>query len=125
MTIRELVRILDGEVVSAEDKLDQVVDDFAATDLLSDVLAVGKENFALLTGLTNAQILRTAQVTNARCVVIVRNKQPQPEAVDVARRSGIPLILSPFNMYEACARLGSFVEKHDGRVPQAPDPSDP
>jgi hypothetical protein len=124
MTIRELVQVLHGEVVSGEDKLDRVIEDFGATDLLSDALAIEKENYALLTGLTNPQILRTAEITNAVCVVIVRNKRPKQPAIVLAQRSGIPLILSPLNMFEACCQLSRFVEKQDGGAPRAPDPSD-
>jgi predicted transcriptional regulator len=124
MTIREMVKLLGGEVVSGEDKLDRTVEDFAATDLLSDALAVEKENYALITGLTNAQILRTAEITNACCVVIVRNKQPKQPAITLARRSGIPLILSPYTMFEACCRLSPFVEKQDGGATRTSDPTD-
>jgi predicted transcriptional regulator len=124
MTIREMVKLLGGEVVSGEDKLDKTVEDFAATDLLSDALAVEKENYALITGLTNAQILRTAEITNACCVVIVRNKQPKQPAITLARRSGIPLILSPYTMFEACCRLSPFVEKQDGGATRTSNPTD-
>ncbi len=124
MTIRELVRVLHGEVVSGEDKLDLNVEDFGATDLLSDVLAIEKNNYALLTGLTNPQILRTAEITNAVCVVIVRNKQPKQPAIVLAQRSGIPLILSPLTMFEACCKLAPFVEKKDGGASRTPDPAD-
>ncbi len=123
MTIRELVQILNGEVVSGEDKLDKIVEDFAATDLLSDVLAIEKENYALMTGLTNAQILRTAEITNACCVVIVRNKQPKQPAITLARRSGIPLVLSPFTMFDACCRLSRFLEKQNGGAARTSNPA--
>src|SRR5271157_1241425 len=123
MTIRELVHILSGEVVSGEDKLDKTVEDFAATDLLSDVLAIEKENYVLITGLTNAQILRTAEITNACCVVIVRNKQPQQPAITLARRSGIPLVLSPFTMFDACSLLSRFLEKQNGGATRTSNPA--
>ena len=123
MTIRELVHILSGEVVSGEDKLDKIVEDFAATDLLSDVLAIEKENYALMTGLTNAQILRTAEITNACCVVIVRNTQPKQPAITLARRSGIPLVLSPYTMFDACCRVSRFLEKQNGGVARTSNPS--
>lgn len=123
MTIRELVQILSGEMISGEDKLDKTVEDFAATDLLSDVLAIEKDNYALITGLTNAQILRTAEITNACCVVIVRNKQPQQQAITLARRSGIPLVLSPFTMFDACSRLSRFLEKQNGGATRTSNPA--
>jgi predicted transcriptional regulator len=118
MKISEIVSTLEGEIVCGEDKLDCEVDDFAASDLLSDILAFSKENYVLLTGLTNAQIVRTSEITNARCIVILRNKKPQPAAVALARRAGIPMILSPFGMFDACCRLSRFLEKKaDGGTP--------
>jgi len=126
MKIADLVHILDGEVVCCEDKLDREVVEFAASDLLSDVLAVvDKEHYALLTGLTNAQVVRTAEITNASCVVILRNKKPQQAAVLLARRSGTPLILSPCTMFEACCRLGKALERSNGGYSGTPNPSGP
>ncbi len=121
LKIGELAQVLEGEIVCGEEKADQYVEDYAATDLLSDLLALEKEKYALLTGLTNAQILRTAQITNACCVVIVRGKQPQPPAVSIAKNSGIPLILSPLTMFEACARLGRHLEENNGGAQGTPD----
>ncbi len=111
MKISELVTVLDGELVCCEDKLGHVPDGFAASDLLSDILAFEKDNYVLLTGLTNPQVLRTAEITNACCVVILRNKQPQPNVVALAKRSGIPLILSARGMFDACCRICRALDK--------------
>ena len=116
ITIADVVQALEGELISGEDKLEKTVDNFGATDLLSDVLAMGKTNYVLLTGLTNVQILRTAEITNACCVVIVRNKQPQPAAVSLAKSNGIPLILSRLTMFDACCRIGRLMETTEGSV---------
>ncbi|MCA1810118.1 MAG: hypothetical protein LC725_11835, partial [Lentisphaerae bacterium] len=105
MKISDLVVILEGQVVCCEDKLGCEIGGFAASDLLSDILAFEQESYALLTGLTNVQVLRTAEITSAHCVVILRGKQPQPAAVALARRSGVPLILSDCGMFEACCRI--------------------
>lgn len=123
MKISDLVSVLEGEVACGEEHLEQEIDDFAASDLLSDILAFSKENYALLTGLTNAQIVRTAEITNARCIVILRNKKPQPPAVALARRAGLPLILSRCTMFDACCRLSRFLEKADGGTARTPDPA--
>ena len=123
MKILDLVAVLEGEVVCCEEKLGHEVGDFAASDLLSDILAFEKENYALLTGLTNSQIVRTAEITNACCVVILRNKQPQPSAVLLARRSGIPLILCRTSMFDACCRLSRFLEKSDNGAKGTPNPA--
>ena len=105
MKISEVVTVLDGELVCCEDKTGHEADGFAASDLLSDILAFEQDNYVLLTGLTNLQVLRTAEITNACCVVILRNKQPQPAMVSLARRGGIPLVLANIGMFEACCRI--------------------
>lgn len=121
MKITELVPLLEGEIVCCEDRLDREVQDVVASDLLSDVLAAEKNNYALVTGLTNGQVVRTAEITNACCVIMVRNKQPQQAAVTLAQRCGMPLILSPLNMFEACSRLGAVIGKPHGGPARTPD----
>ena len=38
-------------------------------------------------------------------IVIVRDKTPPPETVELARDSGMTLIRTGYTMYEACGRL--------------------
>ena len=111
MTAAELVKALDGEVICGENGLERPVHDFAASDLLSDILGLGKEGYALLTGLTNTQVIQTAEITNACCVVILNGKQPHKGAVAMARRHGMPLVLSRYSMFEACCRLSRLLER--------------
>jgi predicted transcriptional regulator len=111
MTVLDLSAVLDGELLCCSEKADDEVCDFAASDLLSDILTFEKERYALVTGLTNAQIIRTAEITNACCVVLVRDKQPQQAAVQLAESHGIPLVLSPLSMFEACSRIAAAVSK--------------
>jgi len=123
VTVSDLVRVLEGEVACCEDQLGRLVRAFVASDLLSDVLAFESHEYALLTGLTNAQIVRTADITGASCVVIVRNKQPQQAAVALAQASGIPIVLAHCTMFEACARLSRLAEARHDAVPRTSDPS--
>lgn len=127
MTISDVASILEAEVVCCEDKLGRKVEDIGATDLLSDVLAMEKNNYVLLTGLTNVQIIRTAEITNACCVVITRGKQPQPAAVSLAKSSGIPLLLSRLTTFEACHKLGMKTdqEKSNDGAERKTDPACP
>jgi hypothetical protein len=57
MKIRDIVCILEAEILCCENCLGKKISDFAASDLLSDVLAYEKENYLLLTGLTSQQVL--------------------------------------------------------------------
>ena len=108
MTVSDVAVALEAEIVAGYAGRDALVHDFAASDLLSDILTFEKEDYALITGLTNAQIVRTAEITGACCVVVARGKKPQQAAVTLAERAGIPLLLSPLSLFEVCTRLGQL-----------------
>jgi predicted transcriptional regulator len=105
LTLREIVEELEGEVLLGHEKLDMEIKTAFASDLMSDVLAFAKEGCLLLTGLTNAQVIRTAEMLDIAAVLFVRGKRPQREAVELAAKSGIPLLMTPYILFEACGRL--------------------
>lgn len=74
-------------------------------DLMSDVLAFSQPGTLLLTGLTNPQVVRTAEMADVKAIVFVRGKQPPSETVALAREKGIPLLATRFTLYESCGRL--------------------
>ena len=101
-TVREA---LGCRVVTGESRLDQEVEVGCGADLMSDVLAFIKPQALLLTGLTNVQSVRTADVAEVTAIVYVRGKQPEQEAVALAKGKGIVLLATGLPMYEACGRL--------------------
>jgi len=76
-----------------------------ASDLISDLLTFGGERPLLLTGLTNTQVIRSAEILDFVAICFVRNKEPQPETVKLAQEKNIPLFVSPLLMYESCGLL--------------------
>ena len=88
-----------------------------ASDLLSDVLTFRGPGSLLLTGLTNAQVIRTAEMADFAAICFVRGKAPQPETVELAKEKMIPLFVTALSMFEACGRLfteGLPVGHNDG-----------
>jgi predicted transcriptional regulator len=106
MKLSEIRDVLSADVIFGEDIIDDVeVETAFASDLLSDVLAYSKENALFITGLTNPQVIRTAEVLDLVGVVFVRGKVPQLETVELAKRKGIPLLRTKCIMFETCGRL--------------------
>lgn len=105
MNIGEILGVLQGRMLVNNHDLDEEVPRGGAADLMSDVLAFGSEEMVLLTGLTNPQTIRTAEMAGINVVVFVRDKTPPPETLELARDSGITLISTAYTMYEACGRL--------------------
>ena len=73
MNVRDIISILDAEVI-AEGDLDIEVKTACGSDMMSDVLAFVKDQSVLLTGLMNPQVIRTAEMMDMHCVIFVRGK---------------------------------------------------
>jgi hypothetical protein len=85
------------------------VKNFAAADLLSDILATSKEDFVILTGHTSPHVIHTAITVGALGVIIVRGKQAHLESINAARDFGIPLAATQLKMFESCFILGGLI----------------
>ena len=105
MKIQEMVSLLKADVLTCKEKLDSEVHSACGSDMMSDVLAFVKDQAVLLTGLVNAQVIRTADMMDMRCVVFVRSKIPSEAMIELARESGIVVLTSKLRMYEACGVL--------------------
>lgn len=105
MKIKDIVSVLDAEILCGEDHLENEVHSACGADMMSDVLAFVKEQAVLLTGLINPQVIRTAEMMDMRCIVFVRGKTPPEEVVELAKETGIVLLASKERMYPACGKL--------------------
>lgn len=105
ITLRHIAAILGGEVLCGAERADEVVSSACGCDLMSDVLAFTRPGSVLLTGLTNPQVVRTAEMLDLKAVVFVRSKRPDPNTIEMARSVGLAVICTPFPLYESCGRL--------------------
>ncbi|MFQ6092913.1 MAG: hypothetical protein ACE5OR_09555 [bacterium] len=78
MVLQDIKAVLDAEVLAGEGSLGIEVTAAKASDLMSDVLTLADPGALLITGLTNVQVLRTAEVAELSAVVFVRGKRPGP-----------------------------------------------
>jgi predicted transcriptional regulator len=105
LLLREVQKILDAEVLVGEDKLDLEVHTAFGADLMSDVLAYAVSGCLLLTGLTNHQVIRTADVLDIAAIIIVRGKKPSPETLKAAAEKKIPVLSTKYILFESAGRL--------------------
>lgn len=104
MTIADVKDILKAEVVCGQ-LLDTEVRNACGSDMMSDVLAFVKNQSVLLTGLVNAQVVRTADMMDIICIVFVRGKEPNQEMIELAQERNIVLLKTPLRMFTACGLL--------------------
>ncbi len=105
MQLRQLRDVLQAKVLCGGDHLDRKIEMVCGSDLMSDVLAYINAGSLLLTGLTNPQVVRTAEMAEVAAVCFVRGKQPQAETIELAEARKMPLLTTGLSMFESCGRL--------------------
>jgi uncharacterized protein (DUF2237 family) len=104
MLLRDVVNVLEADIIYA-DNLDTDIHTACGSDMMSDVLAFVKDQGMMLTGLLNAQAVRTADMLDMLCVCFVRGKVPSDEIIELAKARGIALISTRNRMFTACGKL--------------------
>lgn len=106
MKIRQIIDILNAEVLACGELVDKVeVHSACGSDMMSDVLAYVKDQGMLLTGLVNPQVVRTAEMMDILVIAFVRGKKPDQSVIDLANEKGIILLSTNERMYLACGLL--------------------
>ncbi len=105
MTLAEVKEILKAEVITGSNNLQMEIKMGCGSDLMSDVLAFTKAESLLLTGLTNTQVVRTAEMADIVAICFVRGKKPDEETIRLAESKSIPLLITQLPMFESCSQL--------------------
>jgi len=96
MKVDEVAKLIDGIILSGKNILDKIdVKTAFAADLMSDVLAyVESDNndVILITGITNPQIVRTAEMLDIPVIIVARGKTIPKETIKLADEKGIIII---------------------------------
>ena len=116
MKISEIKDLLGAEVLCGSENLGTEIHTACGSDMMSDVLAYVKDQAVLLTGLVNAQVIRTAEMMDMKCIVFVRSKRPSQDMIDLAEESGMVVLTTHRLMYEACGILYSNGLKGNGEL---------
>lgn len=105
MNLREICEIVGAEVVCGEAFLKTEIEFAFSSDLMSDVLTVQCDNLLLVTGLTNLQAIRTAEMSDIPCVLFVRNKPITEEMIELAEESEIVVLQSKRSLFYVTGEL--------------------
>ncbi|SDZ32203.1 DRTGG domain-containing protein [Proteiniborus ethanoligenes] len=105
MKLREIEQILNAEVLVGEEFLDREVFSAFGSDLMSDVLAFINDKSILLTGLTNPQVIRTAEMVDLFAIVFVRGKMPSQDLLDLALEKNITIMTTEYTLYTTSGKL--------------------
>ena len=114
MNLGDVQKLLRADVLTDEFDASVEVARIKASDLMSDVLSCCESGALLVTGLTNAQAVRTAEIVDLCGIVFARGKRPSVATIQMAKESRIPLMATTLTMYEVCGLLYAS-ETDDGK----------
>ena len=107
MTIEKIKTLLGADILYGTDCLNREVQYAFSSDMMSDVLAYADEQSALITGLCNPQVVRTAEMLDIVCIIFVRNKIPEQTILELAEEKRIVILCTGHDMFTACGVLYS------------------
>ncbi len=106
MSIEEIVKLIEGEIVTGKPNHEMNITHAFASDLMSDVLTIDHQGgIVLLTGLANVQTIRTVEMAGLNLVVLVRGKKANADMIEIAEENDITIIESKYSAFRASAVL--------------------
>jgi predicted transcriptional regulator len=105
MKLAEIREILQCQVLTGEDDLSIDVSHVVASDGMSEILAFAKSKELMITGLTNIQSIRTADIAGACAVIYCRGKRPDKKVIEFAVQRRIPVLVTNMVMFDICGIL--------------------
>lgn len=103
--LTKIIELTRARVVAGDQTKDQRVEKAFSSDLMSDVLTLDTEHILLITGLSNVQTIRTAEMADIEVVLLARNKKATPEMIELANENGLILLETSFSIYRSSGIL--------------------
>lgn len=105
MKLKEIAQIIDASVLTGQEEIENEVKYGFASDLMSDVLTLREDGVMLITGLCNMQTIRTAEMSDISVIILVRDKKPSPEMIELAKDNNIIIIQTRYSMFRTVGIL--------------------
>ena len=105
MKISAIVDLLDAKVICGASRLSETISAAFASDLMSDVLTLDSDALMLITGLCNHQTIRTAEMAEISCILLVRGKSASPEMIVLAQENNMVVLECKYSMFKTVGIL--------------------
>jgi predicted transcriptional regulator len=103
--LADVVEKLALEVRTGDRRLDTEVTGGYSSDLMSDVIANGKKGNVWVTLQVHQNIVAVASVNDLAGIVLVKGREPEQEAIEMAEVEGMPILVTQLPTFEVVGRL--------------------
>ena len=112
ITVRQLQELLEGKILCAEDRMEELVANFSvgAMDLDKAMSYFRKlPNKAVITGANRPDLQLAALETATKCLILTGNQSPNEIIVSRARELHVPIIVVPYDTFTTVDRVEHFM----------------
>lgn len=102
MKVSELMTLLDAKCVTEGANLDAEITCGYSCDLLSWVLAHGKQGMAWCTVQTHVNVIAVSVLMEMACVILVEGVEAEEASLNKAIDEGMPVLSTNKTAYEVC-----------------------
>ncbi len=108
MTVQQLSEQCGFSVLYAAEEAPEITGAYVC-DLLSWVIGRAQAGAALVTVMTNVNVIAVAVMAELSCVILCEGVVPDEIALQKAKQQGISIISSPHPTYETCLAIGKVL----------------
>ena len=108
MTVKELCKAADFSPVT--ELSDETVNGAYACDLLSWIIGRANENAALVTVMTNVNVIAVAVMAELSCVILTEGVRLDDAALVKAQQNGVSVLSSQMPTYETCLLINDLLK---------------
>ena len=105
MKVCELMEVLAAKNLSEGANLDAEITCGYACDLLSWVLAHGKQGMAWMTVQTHVNVVAVGVLMEMACVILAEGTLPEEASLKKAQEEGMPILACDKTAYEICGLM--------------------
>lgn len=105
MRLNEIKESLDLKVLSGNKQLETDVSRGYVSDLMSDVIAHGKEGDIWITYQTHVNVVAIAMMKDMAGIILIQGRELIPAAAAKAEQEGLPVFSSSESAFEVVGRL--------------------
>ena len=102
MKVIDLMHLLEAENLTHEISLEGEVECGYSCDLLSWVLAHGKQGMAWATVQSHVNVIAVSVLMEMACVILVEGVEPEDATLAKAMEEGMPILSTEKTAYEVC-----------------------
>jgi predicted transcriptional regulator len=107
MIVREMLGVLQAEVIAGAANIDNDISGGYASDLLSNVMSQANSGNIWITMHAHQNVIAVASLLGLSAVIIAGDVQPDKEAVSKADAEQIPLLMTSLPVFEVVGLLYS------------------